>query len=72
MKLVNPFDNLPDELIIKIGVLQAIKEICNFSLINVRFSKLINNQFWSFKFLNDFGSHDINEVRPPRIKIKCF
>jgi hypothetical protein len=58
MDLSKPFNYLPDELIIKISVLLPINEICNFSTISIRFSNLLNQQFWRFKFLNDFGDQD--------------
>lgn len=56
------FDALADELIVIIGVLQPIKDVCGFSTINIRFSKLVDNQFWRFKFLHDFGNDDIHGI----------
>jgi alpha-tubulin suppressor-like RCC1 family protein len=54
---MDPFEFLPDDVIIQIALHESIRYISDMCRLNTRFNNLIcnNNNFWHQKFIQDFG-----------------
>lgn len=63
MELYNdPFAFLPNETIIDIAIYESIENITRLCQTSIRFNNLIcnNNNFWSHKYIYDFGLPEEN------------
>lgn len=62
INLINQFNNLPNEIVLKLVLDVPINNIINLCLTDQRFNDAIcnNNFFWKQKFIKDFGDVDFN------------
>lgn len=58
--MMNPFTNLPEELILDQALQLDLEDINNFCQTDVKFNKLVcnNENFWRARYLQDYGKVD--------------